>query len=120
MTKQVRAAMTAMLILCTVSMQAQTGTTQPKKATHKKVVKKKAESATEREIRELREQMQSQQAQIDSLKQQNADKDAKLATATQDAQAANSAAAQAQSQAAGVSSSVQVLIVRAIFYCLGA
>lgn len=107
MTKQVRAAMTAMLVLCTVSMQAQTSTTQPKKATHKKVVKKKAESATEREIRELREQMQSQQAQIDSLKQQNADKDAKLATAAQDAQAANSAAAQAQSQAAGVSSSVQ-------------
>jgi hypothetical protein len=107
MTKQVRAAMTAMLVLCTVSMQAQTSTTQSKKATHKRVVKKKAESATEQEIRELREQMQSQQAQIDSLKQQNADKDAKLATASQDAQAANTAAAQAQSQAAGVSSSVQ-------------
>ena len=107
MTKQVRAAMTAMLVLCTVSMQAQTSTTQPKKATHKRVAKKKAESATEREIRELREQMQSQQSQIDSLKQQNADKDAKLATASQDAQAANTAAAQAQSQAAGVSSSVQ-------------
>jgi hypothetical protein len=90
-------------------MQAQTSTAQPEKTTHKRVVKKKAhaESATEREIRELREQMQSQQAQIDSLKQQNAEKDAKLATASQDAQAANAAAAQAQSQAAGVSSSVQ-------------
>ncbi|HEV2709437.1 MAG TPA: hypothetical protein VGU67_04420 [Edaphobacter sp.] len=100
--------MAAILVLGTVSMQAQTSTTQPKKPTHKRVVKKKAaESATEREIRELREQMQSQQAQIDSLKEQNADKDAKLATASQDAQAANTAAAQAQSQTAGVSSSVQ-------------
>lgn len=99
--------MAAILVLVTVSMQAQTSTT-PKKSTHKRVVKKKAtESATERQIRELREQMQSQQSQIDSLKEQNADKDAKLATASQDAQAANTAAAQAQSQAAGVSSSVQ-------------
>ena len=99
-----------MLVFGTVSLQAQTSTTAtPKKTTHKRVVKKKApvESATEREIRELREQMQSQQAQIDSLKQQNAEKDAKLATASQDAQAANAAAAQATSQAAGVSSSVQ-------------
>ena len=108
MTKQLQAAMAAILVLGTVSMQAQTSTTQSKKSAHKRVVKKKAtESATEREIRELREQMQSQQAQIDSLKQQNADKDAKLATASQDAQAANTAAAQAQSQTAGVSSSVQ-------------
>jgi hypothetical protein len=110
MTKQVQAAMAAILVLGTVSLQAQTSTAaQPEKTTHKRVVKKKAkaESATEREIRELREQMQSQQAQIDSLKQQNAEKDAKLATASQDAQAANAAAAQAQSQAAGVSSSVQ-------------
>jgi hypothetical protein len=108
MTKQLKAAMAAILVLGTVSMQAQTSTTQPKKSTHKRVVKKKAvESATERQIRELREQMQSQQAQIDSLKQQNADKDARLATTSQDAQAANTAAAQAQSQAAGVSSSVQ-------------
>jgi hypothetical protein len=108
MKKQLQAAMAAILVLGTVSMRAQTSTTQPKKSTHKRVVKKKAvESATERQIRELREQMQSQQAQIDSLKQQNADKDARLATTSQDAQAANTAAAQAQSQAAGVSSSVQ-------------
>jgi hypothetical protein len=101
--------MAAILVLGTVSMQAQTSTTRPKKSTHdKRVVKKKAtESATERQIRELRDQMQGQQAQIDSLKEQNADKDAKLATASHDAQAANTAAAQAQSQAAGVSTSVQ-------------
>lgn len=99
-----------MLVLGTVSMQAQTSTTaKPKKTDHKRVVKRKAtvESAMEREIRELREQMQSQQAQIDILKQQNADKDAKLATASQDAQAANAAAAQATAHASGVSSSVQ-------------
>jgi multidrug efflux pump subunit AcrA (membrane-fusion protein) len=109
MKKQLRAAVVGMLVLGTVSLQAQTSTTAKPKTTHKRVIKKKApvESATEREIRELREQMQSQQAQIDSLKQQNAEKDAKLATASQDAQAANAAAAQASSQAAGVSSSVQ-------------
>ena len=90
-------------------MQAQTATTaKPNKTAHKRVIKKKVVgSATEREIRELRVQMQSQQAQIDSLRQQNADKDAKLATASQDAQAANAAAAQATAQASGVSSSVQ-------------
>lgn len=102
--------MATILVLSAVSMQAQTSTiTKPKKSVHKRVVNRKAaaESATEREIRELREQMQSQQAQIDSLKQQNADKDAKLATASQDAQAANAAAAQATTQATGVSSSVQ-------------
>ncbi len=101
--------MSVLLVLGTVSMQAQTSAAGPTKTTHKRVVKKKAavESTIEREIRELREQLQSQQAQIDSLKQQNAEKDAKLATASQDAQAANAAAAQATSQAAGVSSSVQ-------------
>jgi hypothetical protein len=101
--------MATILVLGAVSMQAQTSTTANPKAAHKRVVKKKAscESATERQIRELREQMQSQQAQIDSLKQQNSEKDAKLATASQDAQAANAAAAQATAQASGVSSSVQ-------------
>ncbi|MEO6910781.1 MAG: hypothetical protein ABI158_07640, partial [Edaphobacter sp.] len=109
MTKQLRVAVAAMLVLGTVSMQAQTSTAaKPKNTPHQRIVKKApAESTTEREIRELREQMQSQQAQIDLLKQQNAEKDAKLATASQDTQAANASAAQATAQAAGASSSVQ-------------
>jgi hypothetical protein len=102
--------MATILVLSAVSAQAQTSTaTKHKRAAHKRVASRKAatESETEREIRELREQMQNQQAQIDSLKQQNAEKDAKLATASQDAQAANAAATQATAQSAGVSSSVQ-------------
>src|ERR1700733_10412857 len=63
MTKQLRATMAAILVFSTISLQAQTSTAAtPKKTTTKKVVQKKApvESSVEREIRELREQMQSQ------------------------------------------------------------
>ncbi|WP_263384397.1 DUF2059 domain-containing protein [Granulicella arctica] len=108
MTKQLKAAVAMMLIVGSTSFPAQTTASAPKTAkTHKRVVKKAVESATERQIRELREQMQNQQAQIDALKQMNADKDAKLASAAQDAQAANTAAATATAQVQSVSSSVQ-------------
>lgn len=93
-----------MLVISTVSMQAQTGT--PARTT-KKVVKKKAETPLERTLRELREQMQAQQAQIDSLKQQLADKDAKLTTTSQDAQAANASAAAAATQAQNALTAIQ-------------
>jgi len=76
--------MAAILVISSISLQAQTSTatTAPKKTTSKRVVKKApVESATEREIRELREQMLNQQSQIDALKQQNADKDARIAAA---------------------------------------
>ncbi|NYF90047.1 hypothetical protein RBB79_10770 [Tunturiibacter empetritectus] len=59
-----------------------------------------------RQIRELREQMLSQQAQIDALKQQNADKDAKLAAAQQSAQDAQTAAASASAKADSLSSNL--------------
>ncbi|WP_260705026.1 hypothetical protein [Edaphobacter flagellatus] len=104
MTKHLRAAVAAMLVISTVSMQAQTGT--PARTT-KKVVKKKAETPLERTLRELREQMQAQQAQIDSLKQQLADKDAKLTTTSQDAQAANASAAAAATQAQNALTAIQ-------------
>ncbi len=79
-----------------------------KKAVAKKVVQKKApvETATERQIRELREQMASQQSQIDALKQANADQAAKLTAAQQAAQNAESAASSASAKADGLSSSV--------------
>jgi hypothetical protein len=61
---------------------------------------------TEREIRELREQMLSQQAQIDALKQQNAEKDARLAAAQQSAHGAEAAAATASAKADSLSSNL--------------
>ena len=56
------------------------------------------ESATERQIRELRQQMLEQQAQIDALKQSSADKDARLAQANADATAAAAVALAQQQQ----------------------
>jgi hypothetical protein len=102
--------MAAILVISSISLQAQTSTaaTPQKGTTTKKVVHKKApvESATERQIRELREQMLSQQAQIDALKQANADKDARLAEAQQSAQSAQAAAAAATAKADTLSSTV--------------
>jgi hypothetical protein len=109
MTKQLQATLAAILVLSTVSLPAQTSTasTAKKKTTARRVVKKApVESATEREIRELREQMQSQQSQIDALKQQNADKDARLAAAQQSAQSAEAAASTAAAKADSLSTSV--------------
>jgi hypothetical protein len=110
MTKQLQATLAAILVLSTVSLPAQNSTaaTPKKKTTTGKVVHKKApvESATERQIRELREEMQSQQAQIDALKQQNADKDARIAAAQQAAQGAEAAAATATAKADSLSNNV--------------
>jgi hypothetical protein len=108
MTKQLQATMAAILVISTISLPAQTSTTPKKTTTAKKAVTKKApvESAVERQIRELREQMQSQQAQIDSLKRENADKDAKLAAAQQSAQGAEAAAASAAAKADSLSNSL--------------
>ena len=108
MTKQLRATLAAILVLSTISLPAQTGTTPRKTTTTKKVVQKKApaESPVEREIRELREQMLSQQSQIDALKRDNADKDARLAAAQQSAQGAEATAASASAKADSLSSSL--------------
>jgi hypothetical protein len=107
MTKQLQATMAAILVLSTITLPAQTSTT-PRKTTAKKAVTKKApvESPVDRQIRELREQMQSQQAQIDALKRENADKDAKLAAAQQSAQGAEAAAASAAAKADSLSTSL--------------
>ncbi len=109
MTKQLMAAMTMVLIAGSASVPAQTASAHKKAKTHKKTAAPKShvESATERQIRELREEMRGQQAQIDALKQLNADKDAKLASAAADAATANTAAAAATAQAQTVSASVQ-------------
>ncbi|MBB5343252.1 hypothetical protein [Tunturibacter empetritectus] len=99
--------MAAILVISSISLQAQTSTAT-KKTTSKAPVHKKApvESPLARQIRELREQMLSQQAQIDALKQQNADKDAKLAAAQQSAQDAQTAAANASAKADSLTATV--------------
>ncbi len=102
MTKHLRATMAAILVISSISLQAQTSTAKKPAATKKAP----AETPVEREIRELREQMQNQQAQIDALKRENADKDAKLAAAQQSAQSAEAAAAAASAKADSLSSSV--------------
>jgi hypothetical protein len=101
--------MAAMLVISSISLQAQTNTTTPRKTTTtRKPATKKApvETPIERQIRELREQMQSQQTQIDALKRENADKDAKLAAAQQSAQGAEAAAATAAAKADTLSTSL--------------
>jgi hypothetical protein len=96
--------MAAILVISSISLQAQTSTTTPKRTASKKTVHRKApvENATQRQIRELREQMLTQQAEIDALKQQNADKDARLAAVQQSAQGAETAAATASAKADSV------------------
>ncbi len=97
--------MAAILVISSIALPAQTSTT--KKPAAKTTAKKApAETPIEREIRELREQMQSQQAQIDALKRESADKDARLAAAQQAAQSAEAAAATASAKADSLSSSV--------------
>ena len=109
MTKQLMAVVALVLIAGSASLPAQTAKAAKKTSKkHTAAIKHHVETSTERQIRELREEMRGQQAQIDALKQMNADKDARLASAAADAQSANAAAASATSQIQSVSSSVQV------------
>ncbi|QHN03865.1 hypothetical protein FTO74_11150 [Granulicella sp. WH15] len=111
MTKQMKAAMAAMLMVGTLPMQAQTATTTKHVTAKKKrpVVTKKApvESAITRELRELREKQAAQQAQIDALTNANAAKDAQLAAAQQSAQSAQTQAQAATAAAQSVNATVQ-------------
>ena len=108
MTKQLKAIMSVVLLVNSVLLPAQTSSTATPKTTKKAVAKKApVESETDRQIRELRQQMQNQQSQIDGLKQQLADRDARLSNAAQSAQAANAAAAAATAQTQSMSSSIQ-------------
>jgi hypothetical protein len=107
MTKQLQATMAAILVISSISLPAQTSTASKPTTTRKPATKKApVESPVERQIRELREQMQSQQAQIDALKRENADKDARLAAAQQSAQGAEAAAAAAAAKADALSAGI--------------
>ncbi|MBB5059461.1 uncharacterized small protein (DUF1192 family) [Granulicella aggregans] len=110
MTKQLQVTLAALMVLSAIRVPAQTTTPAHTTTTAKKkkaVAKAPKETATERQIRELREQMQNQQAEIDNLKAQTAAKDAELAAAQQAATAAQATAAAATTQAQSVGASVQ-------------
>lgn len=146
MTKQMKVAMAAMMLIGAMPMMAQTSQTDVvkvapgqkkttvihrkngatdtvisegattgshKKKRHSKVAKHTAvkheagESATARELRELREKQIAQQAQIDALTSANAAKDAALAQAETDAKGAEAQAQTATSAAQSVTSTVQ-------------
>ena len=85
--------MSAALLAAQFPIQAQTETTPPAKTHKKKVEKKKVETETEIQLREMREKMAAQQAQIDALQSQ-------LGSKGQQTIAAQQAAADAQTQAA--------------------
>jgi hypothetical protein len=109
MTKQMKAAMAAMLMVGTLPMQAQT-TTPTKHKKHHRVERKavvERESETTRELRELREKQTEQQAEIDTLKSANAAKDAQLAAAQTAAAGAEAQAQVATQQAQSVNATVQ-------------
>ena len=122
--------MAAMLLVGTITMQAQqtpgapgdsqsvvattdgggqTASTPKKKTTAKKPAEKKADVEEQllREVRELREKQAAQQAQIDSLTQQNAAKDAALRQANGAAAQAEQTAQAATAQAQAVTATVQ-------------
>jgi len=107
MTKQLQATLAAIMVISAMSVPAQTTSAAPAHTTAKTKKKAPRETATERQIRELREQMQNQQAEIDSLKAQSAAKDAALAAAQQASVNAQNVAAAASSQAQTVNATVQ-------------
>jgi hypothetical protein len=108
---------TALLAAVLVSGYAPAQTsTQPAKQTAKKSTRAKKESATETQLRELREQLKAQQDQIDALKTQLSTRDQQVgqaqqaATAAQSqAEAATTAANQAQQAATEVNTKQQAL-----------
>ena len=111
---RILAAVLAAATLASASVHAQT--TDDSKAHKKTKHKVKSESATETQLRELREELHSQQSEIETLKSQLAGKDQQAATAQQsaaDAQsqaaAANTAASQAAASAAESSSKADAL-----------
>jgi len=117
MKKQMTAAMVAILMVTgSLSLHAQTSSTSPatpttktKKAKTSKAPtsEEKKETKDEAAIRELREKMAAQQAQIDALTQQNAAKDAALSTAQSTAATAQSQAASATAQAQSATAAAQ-------------
>ncbi len=111
MTKQFEAAFAALIFSCAAMAPAQQSTA-PAKSSHSATTRRKKvaapkESATARQLRELRELLVNQQAQLDSLKQELVDKDKRIADATADASTASASAAQANQQALALQATIQ-------------
>ena len=103
MTKQMRIVLAMMLATAMVPALAQTDTTSTAaKKKHKPATKTTQESEELREIRAMREDLQKQ---INELKQQVADRDAKLASTDESAKAAAAAATVAATKADEAASS---------------
>jgi hypothetical protein len=105
--------MSAALLAAQFPIQAQTETTPPAKTHKKKVEKKKVETETEIQLREMREKMAAQQAQIDALQSQLGSKGQQTVAAQQAAadaqtQAATATAAAAQASAAAAATDTKV------------
>jgi hypothetical protein len=79
-----------------------------------KHTKSKRESAKEREIREMREQMQAQQSEIDALRAQISDKSVQAAGAQQSAAASQASAAAASAAQANAAASDNAAKVAAL------
>jgi len=105
--------MSAALLSAQFPIQAQTETTPLAKPHKKKVEKKKVETETEIQLREMREKMAAQQAQIDALQSQLGSKGQQAAAAQQaaaDAQAQAAAAATAASQASAAATATDTKV----------
>ena len=109
MTKQLKAAIAAMLVLSAVSAQAQAGgsASAGAKTTKARSAKPKKETPEQIQIRELQEKLAAQQAQIDSLVQQNSAKDAAVSQAQTAATAAQTQATDATTQAQAAAAAAQ-------------
>ena len=108
MTKRMMLALAMGMAVGAGPVYAQTGTTTAHKAHKKTGAAKKTRpvSEAERQMRELREMQASLQAQVNDLKQQIADRDAKLSSAAVVVQETQAQAVAANAKAAEASSSV--------------
>jgi hypothetical protein len=99
--KRLASLTTVLLMASLFSAQAQTSDTAAEHKKPKKTEKHKAEAGvTAEELRQLHEQMQAQQAEIDALKSQLATRDQQVTTAQQ-------SATEAQTQAAAAATAAQ-------------
>jgi hypothetical protein len=109
MTKQLKAAIAAMLVFSTMSMHAQAGdsASAPTRTKKTRAAKPKKETEEQRQMRELQEKLAAQQAQIDALTQQNSAKDSAVSQAQSAATAAQTQATEATSQAQAAAAAAQ-------------
>jgi hypothetical protein len=109
MTKQVKAAIAAIVVFSALSLQAQAQGSAASAAPARKTraAKPNKETQEQIEIRELQEKLAAQQAQIDALIQQNSAKDAAVSQAQSAATTAQTKATDATAQAQAAAAAAQ-------------